>query len=191
VVDSDSHVVFREGFENDAAVAQGPMQLLPSTFAQYSEAGDVLSPHDSIMAACRYLAANGFADDHGIFDTTNRTGTSGRSTTTPACSQPIPLRSPATTGGISTCTTAADVLLPTGYVLTSPIPVTGYWRPTRSENLPVRCQAATPSLRLIGDRSERQARARSGQRRLSARSLLTPGVAGLQGQTPDAGWRGW
>jgi membrane-bound lytic murein transglycosylase B len=40
------------------------MQLLLSTFAQYSDGGDILSPHDSIMATGRYLAANGFADDH-------------------------------------------------------------------------------------------------------------------------------
>ena len=44
------------------AGAQGPMQFLPSTFAAYGE-GDILSPHDSIMAAGRYLAVNGFADD--------------------------------------------------------------------------------------------------------------------------------
>ena len=45
------------------AGAQGPMQFLPSTFAAYGEGGDILSPHDSIMAAGRYLAVNGFADD--------------------------------------------------------------------------------------------------------------------------------
>ena len=48
-----------------SAGAQGPMQFLPSTFAKYGEGGDIASPHDSIMAAGRYLAANGFADDHG------------------------------------------------------------------------------------------------------------------------------
>ena len=40
------------------------MQFLPSTFADYGGDGDILSPHDSIMAAGRYLAANGFAEDH-------------------------------------------------------------------------------------------------------------------------------
>ena len=47
-----------------SAGAQGPMQFLPSTFARYGDGGDIPSPHDSIMAAGRFLAANGFADDH-------------------------------------------------------------------------------------------------------------------------------
>ncbi|MGA7050728.1 MAG: lytic transglycosylase domain-containing protein, partial [Mycobacterium sp.] len=47
-----------------SAGAQGPMQFLPSTFAKYGDGGDILSPHDSIMAAGRFLSANGFADNH-------------------------------------------------------------------------------------------------------------------------------
>ena len=39
------------------------MQFLPSTFAAYGDGGDIYSPRDSIMAAGRYLAANGFADN--------------------------------------------------------------------------------------------------------------------------------
>ena len=52
-----------------SAGAHGPMQFLPSTFAAYGDGGDILSPHDSIMAAGRHLAANGFAGDrdHAIF----------------------------------------------------------------------------------------------------------------------------
>jgi hypothetical protein len=34
------------------------MQFLPSTFAAYGE-GEIDDPHDSIMAAARYLHANG------------------------------------------------------------------------------------------------------------------------------------
>ena len=51
------------------AGAQGPMQFMPSTFAAYGEGGDIHSPRDSIMAAGRYLAANGFANDrdHAIY----------------------------------------------------------------------------------------------------------------------------
>ena len=51
------------------AGAQGPMQFLPATFIAYSDGGDIQSPRDSIMAARRYLAANGFANDrdHAIF----------------------------------------------------------------------------------------------------------------------------
>ena len=51
------------------AGAQGPMQFMPSTFAGYAEGGDIDSPRDSIMAAGRYLAANGFAAqrEHAIY----------------------------------------------------------------------------------------------------------------------------
>ncbi|MEY2421324.1 MAG: hypothetical protein QOI95_1391 [Acidimicrobiaceae bacterium] len=45
-----------------AAGAQGPMQFMPATWEGYGEGGDINSPHDSIMGAARYLAANGFAD---------------------------------------------------------------------------------------------------------------------------------
>jgi soluble lytic murein transglycosylase-like protein len=41
-----------------SAGAVGPMQFLPSTFAAYGR-GDISDPHDSIMAAARYLRANG------------------------------------------------------------------------------------------------------------------------------------
>lgn len=46
------------------AGAHGPMQFMPATFAAYGDGGDIASPADSIMAAGRLLAANGFADDH-------------------------------------------------------------------------------------------------------------------------------
>jgi membrane-bound lytic murein transglycosylase B len=93
------------------AGAQGPMQFLPSTFAEYGDGGDILSPHASIMAAGRYLAANGFADDH---DYAAALATD-----------------PATFAGyyrwdIYYHTTAGHVLLPIGYAVTSPIPVTNY-----------------------------------------------------------------
>jgi membrane-bound lytic murein transglycosylase B len=39
------------------AGAQGPMQFLPSTFADYGDGGDILSPHDSIMAGIVKLLA--------------------------------------------------------------------------------------------------------------------------------------
>ena len=39
------------------------MQFMPSTFAAYGNGGDILSPRDSIMAAGRMLAANGFAQN--------------------------------------------------------------------------------------------------------------------------------
>jgi membrane-bound lytic murein transglycosylase B len=41
------------------AGAQGPMQFLPATFAEYGEGGDIHDPADAIPAAARLLAANG------------------------------------------------------------------------------------------------------------------------------------
>lgn len=41
-----------------SAGAQGPMQFIPSTWAAYGE-GDVDDPHDAILGAANYLAANG------------------------------------------------------------------------------------------------------------------------------------
>jgi membrane-bound lytic murein transglycosylase B len=40
------------------AGARGPMQFMPATWAEYGH-GDIDSQHDSIMAAARFLAANG------------------------------------------------------------------------------------------------------------------------------------
>ncbi|HKB32633.1 MAG TPA: lytic transglycosylase domain-containing protein [Candidatus Dormibacteraeota bacterium] len=42
-----------------SAGAQGPMQFLPSTWTEYGQGGNINDPHDSILAAARYLAHNG------------------------------------------------------------------------------------------------------------------------------------
>ena len=112
-----------------SAGAQGPMQFLPSTFAEYGKGGDILSPHDSIMAAGRFLAANGFADDHdqAIFRY-NNADQYVRAVDDYAA---VLATDPAEFTGyyrwdIYYHTTAGDVLLPIGYVETSPIPVTDY-----------------------------------------------------------------
>lgn len=44
------------------AGAQGPMQFMPATWAAYGT-GDVNSDHDAILAAARYLVANGAPGD--------------------------------------------------------------------------------------------------------------------------------
>jgi membrane-bound lytic murein transglycosylase B len=111
------------------AGAQGPMQFLPSTFADYGDGGDIHSPHDSIMAAGRYLAANGFADDHdGALFRYNNWDRYVRAVNDYAA---VLAADPARFAGyyrwdIYYRTTAGDVLLPIGYVATSPIPVTDY-----------------------------------------------------------------
>lgn len=112
-----------------SAGAHGPMQFLPSTFAEYGDGGDILSPHDSIMAAGRYLAANGFADDHdGAIFRYNNSDPYVRAVNDYAA---LLATDPAVFAGyyrwdVYYLTTEGDVLLPIGYVATSPIPVTDY-----------------------------------------------------------------
>jgi len=111
------------------AGAQGPMQFLPSTFAAYGEGGDIHSPRDSIMAAGRYLAANGFANDrdHAIYRYNNA------NQYVQAVNQyaAVLAADPAALAGyyrwdVYYSTTAGDVLLPIGYAAMSPIPVKDY-----------------------------------------------------------------
>ena len=111
------------------AGAQGPMQFLPSTFGAYSDGGDIHSPRDSIMAAGRFLAANGFADDrdHAIFRYNNAAQYVQAVNDYAALIAADPA---AFTGyyrwDVYYYTTAGDVLLPIGYSSTSPIPVQDY-----------------------------------------------------------------
>jgi membrane-bound lytic murein transglycosylase B len=111
------------------AGAQGPMQFLPSTFAECGDGGDILSPHDSIIAAGRYLAANGFADDHdGALFRYNNWDRYVRAVNDYAA---VLAADPARFAGyyrwdVYYRTTAGDVVLPIGYAATSPIPVTDY-----------------------------------------------------------------
>jgi membrane-bound lytic murein transglycosylase B len=111
------------------AGAQGPMQFLPSTFDAYGDAGDIHSPRDSIMAAGRYLAANGFANDrdHAIFRY-NNAAEYVRAVNDYAA---VLAADPAAFAGyyrwdVYYRTTAGDVLLPVGYASTAPIPVEDY-----------------------------------------------------------------
>ena len=111
-----------------SAGAQGPMQFLPATFAAYGS-GDINSPHDSIVAAGRYLAANGFATDrdHAIYRY-NHAGEYVRAVNDYAA---VLAADPAAFTGyyrwdVYYKTTAGDVLLPLGYAATAPIPAGEY-----------------------------------------------------------------
>jgi membrane-bound lytic murein transglycosylase B len=111
------------------AGAQGPMQFLPPTFASYGQGGDINSPHDSIMAAGRYLAANGFANDRDrAIYRYNHANEYVRAVNQYAA---LIAADPAAFAGyyrwdVYCRTTAGDVLLPIGYAEASPIPVGDY-----------------------------------------------------------------
>jgi len=111
------------------AGAQGPMQFLPETFAQYGQGGDVNAPRDAIMAAGRYLAASGFATnrDRAVY-AYNHANEYVRAVSDYAA---VIGGDPAAFGGyyrwdVYYNTTAGDVLLPIGYAETSRIPVADY-----------------------------------------------------------------
>jgi hypothetical protein len=112
-----------------SAGAQGPMQFLPSTFAAYGDGGDIYSAHDSIMAAGRNLAANGFSNDRdqAIFRY-NHAAQYVRAVNDYAG---VLAADPAAFTGfygwdVYLKTTRGDVLLPIGYASTTPIPVDEY-----------------------------------------------------------------
>ena len=111
------------------AGAQGPMQFMPSTFAAYGDGGDINSPRDSIMAAGRMLAANGFAADrdHAIYRYNNANAYVQAVKDYAA----VLAADPAAFTGyylweVYYPTTAGDVLLPIGYVATEPVPAAEY-----------------------------------------------------------------
>lgn len=111
------------------AGAQGPMQFLPSTFAAYGDGGDVNAPRDAIMAAGRYLAANGFtADrDQAVFRY-NHADPYVRAVNDYAA---VLAADPGAFAGyyrweVYCRTTQGDVLLPIGYDAAAPMPVGEY-----------------------------------------------------------------
>lgn len=112
-----------------SANAHGPMQFLPSTFAQYGDGGDIYSAHDAIMAAGRMLAANGFATspDRAVYSY-NHSDDYVRAVGDYAA---VLAADPAALGSyhlwdIYYHTTAGDVVLPIGYASTERIPVEQY-----------------------------------------------------------------
>jgi glucose/arabinose dehydrogenase/soluble lytic murein transglycosylase-like protein len=116
-----------QGFSS--AGAQGPMQFMPSTWDAYGD-GDINSPHDSIIAAARYLNANGFADgnvDGALFRYNNSTA---YVSAVKDIAQVLAL-DPAAFAGyyrweVYYVTTLGDVLLPVGYATPDRIPAADY-----------------------------------------------------------------
>jgi membrane-bound lytic murein transglycosylase B len=111
------------------AGAQGPMQFMPETWAQYGKGGDVNSPRDAIMGAARFLAASGFAGspDRAIY-AYNHAGEYVRAVKDYAA---ILADDPGSFAGyyrwdVYYYTTAGDVLLPVGYSESQRIPVGEY-----------------------------------------------------------------
>ena len=111
------------------AGAQGPMQFMPSTFAAYGAGGDITSARDSIMAAGRFLAAHGFARDRDAalyrYNNSQRyVRAIGQYAAVMAAHRE------AFTAfylwDVYYNSIAGDVVLPHGYVATSPIPVRDY-----------------------------------------------------------------
>ncbi|MCX2929405.1 lytic transglycosylase domain-containing protein [Mycobacterium sp. CVI_P3] len=111
------------------AGADGPMQFLPSTFAGYGEGGDIHSPRDSILAAGRYLAANGFSadPDHAIY----RYNHADQYVAAVKDYAAVLAADPASFAGfyrwdVYCVTVDGDVVLPIGYVADAPIGVGEY-----------------------------------------------------------------
>jgi membrane-bound lytic murein transglycosylase B len=111
------------------AGADGPMQFLPSTFAAYGQGGDIHSLRDSIMAAGRYLAANGFASDRDQairrYNQADEYVQAVKQYAAALAADPAAFAS-YYRWDVYYFTTAGDVLLPIGYAATSPIPVGDY-----------------------------------------------------------------
>jgi membrane-bound lytic murein transglycosylase B len=111
------------------AGAQGPMQFMPETWAQYGKGGDVNSPRDAIMGAARFLAASGFGNspDRAIY-AYNHAGEYVRAVKDYAA---VLAEDPGSFAGyyrwdVYYYTTAGDVLLPLGYSESQRIPVGEY-----------------------------------------------------------------
>ena len=109
------------------AGAQGPMQFIPSTWAAYGE-GDINDPADAIMAAARYLAANGFARPGGVAGALYRYNNSTAYVRGVTRIAEVMKRRPRAFHGyyhwqVYFATSEGDIVLPVGYSTKRPIPV--------------------------------------------------------------------
>lgn len=113
------------------AGAQGPMQFLPTTWARWGR-GDIEDPADSIMAAARYLASNGFARGprgvaHALFEYNNHPAYVRGVTAYAEVMERDPRSFLAyRQWDVYYLTTEGDVVLPVGYERTRPVPVRRY-----------------------------------------------------------------
>ncbi len=109
------------------AGAQGPMQFMPSTWDIHGR-GDINSPHDSIMAAGRFLRAHGFSRRGGRPQALFRYNNSTAYVRGVSLVAKLMQRRPRAFYGyyhwqVYYLTRVGSVLLPEGYVATRRIPV--------------------------------------------------------------------
>ena len=114
------------------AGAQGPMQFIPSTWAAYGE-GDINDPHDAILAAARYLAANGGDTEAGLENALYRYNNHSGYVAGILAYASVLERDPRALDvlvrwQIVYLSTIGDLWLPIGYRETAPVPVRAYVR---------------------------------------------------------------
>lgn len=115
------------------AGAQGPMQFMPGTWEAYGMGGNVNDPHDAIMGAANYLAANGAAEgtderlDNALFryNNSNRYVRGVRALAEVMRAEPVALRG-FHAWEVVYLSTVGDVVLEPGYEAADRIPVVDY-----------------------------------------------------------------